>query len=215
MANLHWNTITPTMRDILSSFSKAALAEEFYLAGGTALALQLGHRRSIDLDYFSQTQGDIPALTEPLRRCLSGHAPVLADSSWGNLVFLAGNVRVGFYGYGYSLIAPLVDAEDTKLASVQDIALMKMDALLARASRKDFHDLYAICQRIPLRELLDMSPQKYPDVRDFEAQVVKHMVYFDRAEQEKPVTLIEQVEWETVKDWFRTQAKEIGRGWVA
>jgi hypothetical protein len=214
MTELHWNTITPTLREVLAAFSKNPLAGEFYLAGGTALALQLGHRLSVDLDFFSPTQSDIPALLEPLRHALRDFSPVLSDSAWGNLVFLAEDVRVGFYGYGYSLVAPLVEMEIGRLASIPDIALMKMDALLARASRKDFHDLYAICNNISLRELFDMAPKKYPSVRDFEAQVVKHMVYFERAEQETPVPLIDNVEWDTVKDWFRKQAKEIGSSWL-
>lgn len=214
MATLQWNTVTPVLKKIMTSFAKEPLAGEFYLAGGTALALQLGHRHSVDLDYFSQTQSDIPALTEPLRRALKDFSPVLSDSSWGNLVFLADNARVGFYGYGYEMIRPFVEREAGRLASVEDIALMKMDALLARASRKDFYDLYAIGQKISLRELFDLASQKYPDVRDFEAQVVKHMAYFDRAEQETPPQLIMAVEWETVKDWFRKQAKEIGNSWL-
>lgn len=169
----------------------------------------------MDLDFFSATQSDIPALTEPLRRALMGHTPMLADTSWGNLVFLADNVRVGFYGYGYELVKPLLRVENFTLASMEDIGLMKLDALLARASRKDFHDLYAICQRsISLRGLLDFAPRKYPNVRDFESQVMRHLVYFDRAEQETPTPLIEVVEWETVKDWFRKQAKEIGNSWL-
>lgn len=214
MQTLHWNTITPAMREVISDFSKTPLANEFYLAGGTALALQLGHRLSIDLDYFSQTQSDIPALAEPLRRALKAFAPVLADSAWGNLVFLAGDVRVGFYGYGYDLVRPPLQTEAGRLASVEDIALMKMDALLARASRKDFYDLYCIGRQIPLRELFDMAAQKYPGVRDFEAQVVKHMAYFERAEQETPPRMLEAVDWETVKDWFRKQAKELGSSWL-
>lgn len=214
MQTLHWNAITPAMREVMSAFSKTPLANEFYLAGGTALALQLGHRLSVDLDYFSQTQSDIPALAEPLRRALKAFAPVLADSAWGNLVFLAGEVRVGFYGYGYDLVRPLLQTEAGRLASVEDIALMKMDALLARASRKDFYDLYFIGRQIPLRELFDMAAQKYPGVRDFEAQVVKHMAYFERAEQETPPQILEAVDWETVKDWFRKQAKELGSSWL-
>ncbi len=214
MSELYWRTITPAMRKVLTVFSKDTLAGEFYLAGGTALALQLGHRLSVDLDFFSPTQSDIPALLEPLRHALKDCLPVLSDSSWGNLVFLAEDVRVGFYGYGYPLVAPLTETEIGRLASVPDIALMKMDALLARASRKDFHDLYAICQRMSLRKLFDMAPSKYPSVRDFEAQVTRHMVYFERAEQETPVPLIDNVEWETVKRWFREQAKEIGSSWL-
>jgi hypothetical protein len=214
MSDVYWNTVNPILRAVLEDFSKSQIAREFYLAGGTALALQLGHRLSFDLDFFSPTQSDIPALTEPLRRALTNHAPVLADASWGNLVFLADNVRVGFYGYGYELVRPLVKVDNIFLASIEDIGLMKMDALLARASRKDFHDLYQICQRLRLRDLFDLAPRKYPHVRDFEAQVTRHMVYFERAEQETPVPLIKPVEWETVKDWFRKQAKEIGNSWL-
>ena len=214
MSELHWNTITPIMHSVWEGFSKSRIAGEFYLAGGTALALQLGHRLSVDLDFFSPTQSDISGLVEPLRRALVASKPVLSDSSWGNLVFLAENVRVGFYGYGYEFVKPLLKIQDFSLASVQDIALMKMDALLARASRKDFHDLFTICQRMELRELLDLAPKKYPDARDFEAQVVKHMTYFDRAEQETPVPLIEHVEWRTVKEWFRSQAKGLADDWL-
>lgn len=214
MSEYHWNTITPAMRSVLAGFAKSGLSKEFYLAGGTALALQLGHRLSVDLDFFSATQTDIPALMEPLRLALTEFSPMLSDSSWGNLVFVADGVRVGFYGYGYELMKPLLSAEGIALASVTDIALMKMDALLSRASRKDFHDLYAICQRMTLREIFDLAPRKYPSVRDFEAQVTRHMIAFERAEVESPLPLIEQVEWETVKAWFREQAKNIGKSWL-
>jgi hypothetical protein len=214
MNELHWNTIAPVMRSVWQGFSSSGIAAEFYLAGGTALSLQLGHRLSVDLDFFSQTQSDVPALIEPLRHALKDFSPVLADRSWGNLVFLADNVRVGFYGYGYNLVKPLLKIDDFSLASMEDIGLMKLDALLSRASRKDFHDLYELCKRIELRELLKLAPQKFPDVRDFEAQVARHLAYFDRAEQESPVPLIEQVEWDTVKDWFRQQARDIGNSWL-
>lgn len=214
MNEFHWNTVTPEMRAVMKGFSANALSREFYLAGGTALALQLGHRFSVDLDFFSATQADIPALIEPLRRALKDFSPILSDSSWGALIFLANNVRVGFFGYGYDLLEPLSPAEGIALASVTDIGLMKLDALLSRASRKDFHDLYVICQRVTLRELLDLAPRKYPSTRDFESQVTRHMLMFERAEQETPVPLIEQVAWATVKNWFREQAKLIGRGWL-
>jgi hypothetical protein len=211
---LHWATITPTMRQVLLTFSTTAIGEHFYLAGGTALALQLGYRQSIDLDFFSFDQ-DIPAIVSPLKDALEKFSPILADSSWGNLVFVAEGVRAGFYGYGFPLVKPLLQTDGLKLASIVDIGLMKLDALLSRASRKDFHDLYAICRNIPLRTMLDLAPEKYPYVRDFESQVVRHMVYFERAERETPVPLIEEVPWETVKEWFKSQALSISQGWLA
>jgi len=88
MSELHRNTIVSAMRNIMTVFSKDPLAGEFYLAGGTALALQLGHRLSVDLDFFSPTQSDIPAMLEPLRYALRDFSPVLPDSSWAILFFL-------------------------------------------------------------------------------------------------------------------------------
>ncbi len=213
MSTMHWETISPTMREILMVFGKNRIAEHFYLAGGTALALQIGHRRSIDLDFFSPDL-DIPSVVEALRASLEMYSPILADSAWGNLVFVAEQVRIGFYGYGYPLIEALSQAEGVSLASLTDIGLMKLDALLARASRKDFHDLFAICQRMPLRSLLDVAQIKFAHVRDFEAQAVRHLVYFERAEQEAPVPLIEEVSWEHVKKYFQNQAKDLGTNWL-
>ena len=213
MSELFWNTITAHMRLVFDGFSQTSLGARFYLAGGTALALQIGHRRSVDLDFFSQTE-DIPTIRAALEKELAPFDASLADSAWGNLVYLARNVRIGFYGYGYSLVSPLVESEGVRLASVEDIALMKMDALLSRAARKDFYDLYFICQRIPLRQLLDLAPQKYPSVRDFEAQVVKRMVYFENAEHDSDPPLLLAVTWQAVKEYFTEQAKRIGKSWL-
>jgi hypothetical protein len=210
---IYWETISATMRQVMAAFGRSEIGARFYLAGGTALALQLGHRHSVDLDFFSASE-DVPSIRQPLTAALQAFDPILADTSWGNLVFLASGVRVGFYGYGYDMIAPWVEADGVRLAGINDIALMKMDALLARASRKDFHDLYAICQSVSLRTLFDLAPQKYPSVRDFEAQVVKRLVFFERAEQEEPLPLIEEVAWETVKAFFRQQAAQLGQSWL-
>lgn len=213
MSDLYWNAISPDMRAVMNGFGKSELGSHFYLAGGTALALQIGHRTSVDLDFFSPDL-DIPTARESIQDSLHEFAPELADSSWGNLVFVAWTVRVGFYGYGYPLVEELIKAENVSLASISDIGLMKLDTLLSRASRKDFHDLYAICQRMSLRALLDLAPRKYSHTRDFEAQAVKHLVYFERAEQEAPVPLIEDVSWEDVKTFFRDQASTIGKDWL-
>ncbi len=213
MSNLFWNTITTDMSLVLDGFARTSIGARFYLAGGTALSLQLGHRLSVDLDFFSPTE-DIPTIRPALENALASFNATLADSAWGNLVYLAKNIRVGFYGYGYPLVAPMVEDASARLASVEDIALMKLDALLARAARKDFYDLYFICRRIPLRHLFDLAPQKYPSVRDFEAQTVKRLVYFQNAESESDPTMLEPVAWQTVKEYFIKQATEIGNGWL-
>ena len=213
MIELFWNTITENMRLVMSGFTQSELGDRFYLAGGTALSLQIGHRLSVDLDFFSPTE-DIPSIRVGLEKALAPLNATLADSSWGNLVYLAKNVRVGFYGYGYSLVAPMIETEEARLASIEDIALMKLDALLSRSARKDFYDLYFICQSIPLRQIFDKAPQKYPAVRDFEAQTVKRLVYFENADVEANPYMLQPVEWQTVKEYFIKQAKEIEQSWL-
>lgn len=213
MKSLFWNTVTENMRLVLAGFAQTEIGARFYLAGGTALSLQLGHRRSVDLDFFSPTE-DIPTIRAVLEESLAAFHPTLADSAWGNLVYLAKDVRIGFYGYGFPLVAPLVESENLRLASVEDIALMKLDALLSRAARKDFYDLYFICQKISLRRLFDLAPQKYSNLRDFEVQTVKRLVYFENAEADIDPSFIQPVSWQAVKDFFIQQAKEIGKRWL-
>jgi predicted nucleotidyltransferase component of viral defense system len=210
-SNIYWETISAEMRDILRHFGRSKIAEKFYLAGGTALALQMGHRHSIDLDFFSPSE-DIPGIRPQLDSALEG---ILADSAWGNLVYLVKNVRVGFYGYGFALVAPPAKAENILIASIEDIALMKLDALLSRASRKDFYDLFFIAQIISLTTIFQKAPQKYPSVRDFEAQTVKRLVYFENAEQESDPLLLKPVAWEDVKQFFIEEARKIQKGWLA
>jgi len=213
MNKLFFETITEDMRLVLSGFSQTEIGARFYLAGGTALSLQLGHRRSVDLDFFSPTE-DIPTIRPVLEESLAAFHPTLADSAWGNLVYLAQDVRVGFYGYGFPLVAPLAEIENLRLASLEDIALMNLDALLSRAARKDFYDLYFICQKISLRQLFDLAPRKYSNVRDFEVQTVKRLVYFENAEVDVDPVMLQSVSWRAVKEYFIQQAKEISADWM-
>ena len=140
---IFWETITSEMRQVMTTFGQTQIGARFYIAGGTALALQIGHRHSVDLDFFSPTE-DIPSIRQPLLKAFKGFQPTISDTAWGNMVLLVKDIRVGFYGYGYQMVASFKIVDQVRLASVLDIGLMKLDALLARASRKDFHDLYAI-----------------------------------------------------------------------
>ena len=214
MTALHWQTVTPLMRQALETVGQSELVPRFYLAGGTALALQLGHRRSVDLDFFSETDEVRPETHRRAAHVLRSFDPEIVEQAWGNLVFgIQGGLRVGFFGYGYRLVAPPLLAVGVPLASLVDIGLMKLDALATRASRRDFYDLYALVEHVPFRQLFDRAPEKYPSVRDFEAMVVRRMVYFERAEQEETPLLLRPVGWETVTAFFREQAVALGSAW--
>ena len=104
--------------------------------------------------------------------------------------------------------------EEIRLASIEDIALMKLDAMLSRAARKDFYDLYFICKKTSIQQLFKQANQKYSSIRDFETQATKRLIYFENADKESEPSLLENVSWQTVKEYFIQQAKEIEQSWL-
>jgi predicted nucleotidyltransferase component of viral defense system len=209
-----WETITDEMRRILHFIRQQPFADRFYLAGGTALALRFGHRRSVDLDFFSATD---EVLHGSRREILNGLGPLLPqtlEATDGNLLLLIGGLHVGFFGYGYSLLEPSDTVDQVNVASLVDIGLMKLDALISRGSRKDFYDLYIIAQQIPIRRLLVLGRTKYPYARDFEVMAVESLALFDNADRDFQPELLIDLPWQTVRQFFTDQAKAFGVGWI-
>jgi len=151
--------------------------EDFYLAGGTALALQIGHRDSIDFDFFSEKKVDTKKLFEKIRVVFVGQKVVKVQDELNTLtVLIDKSVKLSFFGYNYSLLEELINEPNLKLASVLDIASMKLIAITSRASNKDYIDLYYLLQDISLKDLLDKTSKKFPEVdRNL---VLKSLVYF-------------------------------------
>jgi hypothetical protein len=103
--------------------------------------------------------------------------------------------------------------ENVRLATLLDIGLMKLDALIGRGSRKDFYDLYMIGHEIPFKDLLGAGKEKYPKTRDFSLMAVESMVLFDNADRDFQPELLIDLPWEQVKQYFIAQAKMLGQVW--
>ena len=205
-------------REILSRRQQAVLARlcalldpsPFYLAGGTALALQLGHRRSVDLDWFCNA-----ALPDPLRLAAelrdSGIGLRSVTTERGTLHATFGGVRVSFLEYRYRLLRPLLrDASSRlRLASRQDLACMKLAAVAQRGSKKDFVDIFALGQRLTLRDMLAAYRRKY-EVEDI-GHVLYALSYFDDADAERMPVMLRPWTWVQIKTtigrWVRDCAR--------
>jgi predicted nucleotidyltransferase component of viral defense system len=210
---IFWETATPTMREVLTFIGQCTFAPRFYLAGGTALALRFGHRRSVDLDFFSSVDEIGQQTRREILNELSPLTPQALEAVEGNLLLVLRNMHVGFFGYSYPLLAPTDSAEGVAIASPVDIGLMKLDALISRGSRKDFYDLYFILQQIPLSELLVLGRTKYPYARDFELMAVESLVLFDNADRDLQPQLLADVTWDQVKRFFVAEAQALGQDW--
>ena len=165
------------------------------LVGGTALALQLGHRHSIDLDFFGTFDFGHWEIQEELTAI---GLEVSSRHSTGRIhIFNVDGVKVDFVNYPYNWLESCVEAENVRLASMKDIAAMKLEAVTNRGTRKDFVDVYFLLQHFSLSQMLDFYKQKYPDGSVF--NVLRSLSYFVDAENDPMPKMIKKTDWEEVK----------------
>jgi hypothetical protein len=177
------------------------------LAGGTGLAMSLGHRVSEDFDFFRTTVLEPSRLLEALRGL--GSCEVLQEEDRTLTVLLRG-IKLSFFLVRDPFLFPAVAYSFFRIADVRDIALMKLAAILNRGSRKDFVDLYSILRRgLGLQELFSWLPAKYGPGRVNEYQLLKSLCYFEDAEQEPLPRLLEPFDWRECKAFFQREARAI------
>ena len=155
----HFEILDEQRKKLLPLFRK--FKDRFYLAGGTGLALQLVHRDSIDFDFFTPEEFSAEALLREVRRVFSGHdiEVVQAGNMTLNLI-IDQDIKASFFCVKDKLIKPTHDLGDINVASISDIACMKM-AALTRAQFKDYVDLYYIFKQSPLDEVAGNCRKKY------------------------------------------------------
>ena len=198
------NVLPENGEPVLALLTEHGVTEDFYMAGGTAAALQLGHRRSYDLDFFTPKEFG----TTPLIQKLSSIGEFkLTGEAEGTVHGILKGVRVSFMFYRYPLLFPTSDFHGVRIADLRDIGLMKITAISSRGSKKDFVDLYVICQRvIPLELLLGLFEAKYSGTGYSLYHLLRSLAYFDDAEREPALeTLGEGTTWSEVKAYFRKE----------
>lgn len=200
---LHYETIHPDTLELLRKIQSLEMFKDARLVGGTALALQLGHRKSIDLDFF----GSVDASLQEIASALSTFASVspLSESSMKRFLIVDG-VKVDVVNYPYSWIDEPVIEDGVALAGIKDIAAMKLSAITNRGTRKDFVDFYFLLKYFSFEELINLYVQKYSDTQLF--TTLKSLTYFDDAEQDPMPAMMVTLEWEDVKSLI---VAEVGR----
>ena len=203
---MYEKVINAKTKRVLESLDKIEVIKNFYLAGGTALALQLGHRKSIDLDLFSRKDFSIKELKIILSQM--GRLKIYSEEERTLNANLNG-VKISFLGYKYKMLFPLVKyGKDLKLASIQDIACMKIDAISNRGSKKDFIDFYFLLEKYSLKEILGFFDKKYSGIKYSQLHILKSLIYFQDAEEDPMPLMFESADWNEVKKELRKGVKE-------
>ncbi len=201
---LYVHTVQPGTLGLLKKIMSIPELAGFNLAGGTSLALQIGHRISIDLDLF----GIRPFEKEEILELVSGlGAYHLIHQTKNILVFNIQGVKVDFVNYKYSLLQEVRLEEGIRLLSLPDICAMKLSAITGRGRKRDFVDLFFLMKRYSLQELLAFYNAKYPDGAEF--LVARSLTYFEDADLDEDLLLFEEADWSTVKETITKEVKKL------
>ena len=194
---LYLETVESSTLELLKKLQRLPVLEQTRLVGGTALALQLGHRKSIDLDFF----GTVDCEAEYLRESIAGIASltILKESPHIH-IYIVDGIKVDIENYKYTWLEDVVLEQGLRLASVSDIAAMKITAIIGRGTKKDFIDIAFLLHHFSLEEILHFYAAKYNDSSVFMA--MKSLAYFDDAEADPMPDMFVNQSWQQVKAYI-------------
>lgn len=191
---MHPETLNKETSAVLSSIKD--VVPEFYLAGGTALALSLGHRISIDLDFFCVDSFSTQEIAERLKK--KGRLEISSQDE-GTLNGALNGVKISFFKYPYKLLFPTKEYDGVHLADERDIAAMKILAISDRGSKKDFVDLFVLLEKYTLEDIFKFFNEKYKEYNYNMLHIFKSLVYFFDADLDPEPVYIHPILWTEVK----------------
>jgi predicted nucleotidyltransferase component of viral defense system len=192
---LHYQSIHPKTLELLKELQQTEFLQTFNLVGGTALALQIGHRKSIDIDLFGRTDFESSELNTKLN-ALQREIKIIKNSKNIN-IYSIDQIKVDIVNYHYPWLQPTLTMNGLKLASIEDIAAMKLAAVTGRGTKKDFIDLFFLLKKYSLYDLIDFYNRKYADGSVF--MVLKSLTYFEDAESDPLPEMLLPFDWEFMK----------------
>lgn len=206
---MHEKVLPKGSLDILKKSEKLASPDfqGWILAGGTGLALHLGHRTSEDFDFFRIKPFNLNTLHAAIKKI--GEYETLQEAEHTLTVIVRG-IKISFFYTADPFLFETFRYRFFSVADVRDIALMKFIAISGRGSRKDFVDLYTILRSGPaLKNYFDLLPKKYGQNRINTYHILKSLTYFEDAEREPPPEMLEPFDWEECKNFFVRECHSI------
>lgn len=190
---LYRETVEPLTLELLTHLMGLDFFKDYRLVGGTALSLQMGHRISVDLDFFGLPKFDLRNFELEMKQ--SFEVDIFRRTKFIQQMNI-NNVKVDIVEYPYQWIDEIIETDRIRMASDKDIAAMKINAITNRGSKKDFVDLYALLKKYTYEEIMSFYLSKYPDGNKMLA--IRSLNYFDDADNQD-VEILWDVRWEDIK----------------
>jgi len=207
---LQYRALYPGTLELLKEMMQVPELQDFFLVGGSALALQIGHRISVDIDLFTQEDFDTQSLFLKLDKLFTISDLTEKSSTLNfNIAYpdKSNNViKVDLIKYAYPLINPVLDIDNIRLLSIEDIIPMKLSAIAGRGSKKDFYDIFYLLKTYSFKQMFDLFEKKFPNTNTF--HVVKSLSYFEDADLEANPQTIDKIDWEEIKQTIITVVNE-------
>ncbi len=191
---LHIETVTPALLGIIRNVCAEPFFDQFRLVGGTALSLDLGHRMSVDADFFTNEPFEKEEAMQVLQKILPNFM-VLKSSPHGFAGTYQG-IKMDMYTWGMPFLLPAIETEGIRKADIRDIAALKLEAIIQRKEEKDFRDVHALLKKFSLSELIDFFKTRYPHHNA--KMLTDHLLAASYIERDLSVYLFDETSWEQV-----------------
>lgn len=200
---LYYQTIDSKTLELLKELQQIPEFSKLNLVGGTSLALQIGHRKSVDIDLFGKFDLDDFQFSIVLRQFKSIK---LLNNSQNIKTYLINGIKVDFVNYPYPWLEDHKTTDKIRLSGISDIAAMKLAAITGRGTKKDFVDLFFLFNRFSLEQMIGFYRNKFPDGSEF--MVIKSLTYFEDAENEALPVMLKKADWKDVKSKIIYETKK-------
>lgn len=199
---LQYTAISEGTLGLLKLLMYEPVLSDFYLVGGTALSLWLGHRKSYDIDLFTQKEFD----AEYLRFSLEGVLNMKDKKHQTNTLRFSAEypldsdnwIKVELIRYNYPNLLPIVEQDGIRLLTIDDIIPMKLSSIVNRGVKRDFFDIYFLLEKYSISEMMELYNKKYQ--KNNHLHVLKSLTYFDDAENDEEPVLLKKTDWSNVKN---------------
>ncbi|MCF7911912.1 MAG: nucleotidyl transferase AbiEii/AbiGii toxin family protein [Candidatus Cloacimonetes bacterium] len=198
---LHLELFTKEFHELLLKIMKNSEFNFFYLVGGTALALYLGHRKSIDIDLFTELEFNERRIASILENEYRGQQ---INIEKGTVAYSINDIKAEFFLHQYPLVGSLSHISGIRLCSIEDLCAFKLNAIMGRGSKKDFWDLAYLLKIYPLEKQIEFFQKKYHNANLWHLQ--KSLSFFEDADNEGTEILDDSVlSWQEVKEKIREE----------
>jgi len=203
--------LSKSAKESLAILSKSRLIDNAYLAGGTAVALQLGHRESKDFDFFTPQKFRAEILAKKIKKEIPSFR--IEKITWGTIMGFFGDVRFTMFFYEYPLLFKPNKFLGINIADIRDITPMKIAAVSDKGTKRDFIDLYFILKKkyATFEHCFNLYERKFKKLKQNKFHLIKSLTYFRDAEEEKMPKMFVEVNWAEIKRFFEREVKKLSK----